>query len=78
MKMLLAALLLTLSVGASSEQADCAQLAQKDPGPCIGQCGAEQGMCIAQCNGKGECIAQCNAAHGRCVARCHSARTSAS
>ena len=43
----------------------------KDPGPCIGACGAEQGICISQCQGNGQCIGNCAAAHGRCVARCH-------
>lgn len=34
-----------------------------------GDCAAEQGMCIARCQGDGQCIANCNAAHGRCVSR---------
>jgi len=34
-----------------------------------GDCAAEQGMCIARCQGDGRCIANCNAAHGRCVSR---------
>jgi len=48
-----------------------ASSAIKDPGPCIGGCGAEQGICIAGCQGNGICISNCAAAHGRCVARCH-------
>lgn len=43
-----------------------------DIGPCLGDCAAEQGMCIGQCQGDGNCINNCAAAHGRCVARCHS------
>lgn len=41
-----------------------------DPGPCIGDCGAELGMCIAQCRGDASCISYCQQAHGRCIARC--------
>ena len=45
--------------------------AARDPGPCIGACAAEQGICIANCQGNVQCIGQCAAAHGRCVARCN-------
>lgn len=38
---------------------------------CIADCGAEQGICIGQCQGDPQCISRCQAAHGRCVARCH-------
>ena len=43
---------------------------QNDPGPCIGDCGSEQGICISNCRGNGTCISNCSSAHGRCVARC--------
>lgn len=43
----------------------------RDPGPCLGDCGSEQGMCVAQCSGDGKCIGNCSAAWGRCQARCH-------
>lgn len=43
----------------------------KDPGPCIGECGSEQGICISNCDGNGQCIGNCAAAEGRCVARCY-------
>lgn len=43
----------------------------KDPGPCMGDCGSEQGICISFCNDNGQCIARCAETHGRCVARCY-------
>jgi hypothetical protein len=44
---------------------------QKDPGPCMGDCGSEMGICQSQCMGNGSCIARCAESHGRCVARCN-------
>lgn len=43
----------------------------KDPGPCLGDCGSEQGMCVAQCNNNSMCVGNCSAAWGRCQSRCH-------
>ena len=39
-------------------------------GQCMSDCGSEQGICIASCQGNVQCISRCSEAHGRCVARC--------
>lgn len=43
---------------------------QRDIGQCMGSCGAEQGICIASCQGRANCIANCASSNGRCVASC--------
>ena len=43
----------------------------RNPGPCIGACTNEQGICMSYCMGDGTCIGNCAASHGRCVSRCH-------
>lgn len=43
---------------------------QRDIGQCMGSCGAEQGICIANCQGRANCVANCANSNGRCVASC--------
>lgn len=43
----------------------------KDPGPCMGYCASEQGICISNCGNNDRCIGNCGATHGRCVSQCY-------
>lgn len=46
-------------------------VAASDAGMCRGNCGSDQGQCIAQCRDDGQCINRCAVQHGRCVSRCN-------